>query len=82
MVIQTSSFRFRYPGATRPAVHGLTFAVVQGGPSEPISTRTTRRPCASLRARGALRAGGVETLHTLETTLEDVFIQVTGRRLA
>jgi fluoroquinolone transport system ATP-binding protein len=29
-----------------------------------------------------LRAGGVETLHTLETTLEDVFIQVTGRRLA
>lgn len=29
-----------------------------------------------------LRAGGVETIHTLETTLEDVFIQVTGRTLA
>ena len=29
-----------------------------------------------------IRAGGVETLHTLETTLEDVFIQVTGRALA
>jgi fluoroquinolone transport system ATP-binding protein len=26
-----------------------------------------------------LRAGGVETVHTLETTLEDVFVQVTGR---
>jgi fluoroquinolone transport system ATP-binding protein len=31
---------------------------------------------------GLLRAGGIETIHTLETTLEDVFIQVTGRRLA
>jgi fluoroquinolone transport system ATP-binding protein len=30
MVIQTSSFRFRYPGATQPAVRGLTFAVAQG----------------------------------------------------
>jgi fluoroquinolone transport system ATP-binding protein len=30
----------------------------------------------------ALRAGGIETMHTLETTLEDVFIQVTGRTLA
>jgi fluoroquinolone transport system ATP-binding protein len=29
-----------------------------------------------------LRAGGVETLHTLETTLEDVFVQVTGRALS
>ena len=29
-----------------------------------------------------IRAGGVETLHTLETTLEDVFIQVTGTALA
>jgi fluoroquinolone transport system ATP-binding protein len=29
-----------------------------------------------------IRAGGVETLHTLETTLEDVFIEVTGRALA
>jgi fluoroquinolone transport system ATP-binding protein len=29
-----------------------------------------------------LRAGGVETIHTLETTLEDVFVQVTGRTLA
>jgi fluoroquinolone transport system ATP-binding protein len=29
-----------------------------------------------------LRSGGIETIHTLETTLEDVFIQVTGRVLA
>jgi fluoroquinolone transport system ATP-binding protein len=29
-----------------------------------------------------LRAGSVETIHTLETTLEDVFVQVTGRTLA
>jgi fluoroquinolone transport system ATP-binding protein len=29
-----------------------------------------------------LRAGGIETIHTLETTLEDVFVQVTGRTLA
>ena len=29
-----------------------------------------------------LRSGAVETLHTLETTLEDVFVQVTGRTLA
>ena len=28
-----------------------------------------------------LRSGAVETLHTLETTLEDVFVQVTGRTL-
>jgi fluoroquinolone transport system ATP-binding protein len=28
-----------------------------------------------------LRSGKVETLHTLETTLEDVFVQVTGRTL-
>jgi fluoroquinolone transport system ATP-binding protein len=29
-----------------------------------------------------LRSGHVETIHTLETTLEDVFVQVTGRALA
>ena len=29
-----------------------------------------------------LRSGSVETIHTLETTLEDVFIRVTGRMLA
>jgi len=29
-----------------------------------------------------LRSGDVETMHTLETTLEDVFVRVTGRRLA
>ena len=29
-----------------------------------------------------LRSGRVETIHTLETTLEDVFIRVTGRALA
>jgi fluoroquinolone transport system ATP-binding protein len=29
-----------------------------------------------------LRTDAVETIHTLETTLEDVFVQVTGRRLA
>jgi fluoroquinolone transport system ATP-binding protein len=29
-----------------------------------------------------LRSGQVETLHTLETTLEDVLVQVTGRPLA
>ncbi len=28
-----------------------------------------------------VRAGGIETMHTLETTLEDVFVQVTGRAL-
>lgn len=28
-----------------------------------------------------LRSGPVETMHTLETTLEDVFVQVTGRQL-
>ena len=27
-----------------------------------------------------LRAGGIETIHTLETTLEDVFVKVTGKR--
>jgi fluoroquinolone transport system ATP-binding protein len=31
---------------------------------------------------GLLRSGSVETIHTLETTLEDVFIRVTGRVLA
>jgi fluoroquinolone transport system ATP-binding protein len=30
----------------------------------------------------ALRAGGIETMHTLETTLEDVFVQITGRALS
>ena len=29
-----------------------------------------------------LRSGTVETIHTLETTLEDVFVQVTGRTLS
>jgi fluoroquinolone transport system ATP-binding protein len=29
-----------------------------------------------------LRTGGIETMHTLETTLDDVFVQVTGRTLA
>jgi fluoroquinolone transport system ATP-binding protein len=29
-----------------------------------------------------IRSGTVETIHTLETTLEDVFVQVTGRTLA
>lgn len=28
-----------------------------------------------------LRGGGVQTIHTLEATLEDIFIDVTGRRL-
>lgn len=28
-----------------------------------------------------LRAGAIETMHTLETTLEDVFVQVTGKAL-
>ena len=28
-----------------------------------------------------LRSGDIETMHTLETTLEDVFVQVTGRAL-
>ena len=31
---------------------------------------------------GLLRSGDVETIHTLETTLEDVFVHVTGRTLA
>ena len=31
---------------------------------------------------GLLRSGSVETIHTLETTLEDVFVRVTGRALA
>jgi fluoroquinolone transport system ATP-binding protein len=31
---------------------------------------------------GLLRSGGVETIHTLETTLEEVFVRVTGRTLA
>jgi len=31
---------------------------------------------------GLLRSGRVETIHTLETTLEEVFVQVTGRALA
>lgn len=30
----------------------------------------------------ALHDGGIETMHTLETSLEDVFVQVTGRTLA
>lgn len=28
-----------------------------------------------------LRTGGIETIHTQETTLEDIFIEVTGRAL-
>jgi fluoroquinolone transport system ATP-binding protein len=31
---------------------------------------------------GLLRSGAVETIHTLETTLEEVFVRVTGRTLA
>jgi fluoroquinolone transport system ATP-binding protein len=34
-----------------------------------------------LRFLELLRSGAVETIHTLETTLEDVFVQVTGRTL-
>jgi fluoroquinolone transport system ATP-binding protein len=29
-----------------------------------------------------LRSGNIETIHTLETTLEDVFVRMTGRTLA
>lgn len=29
-----------------------------------------------------IHAGTVESMHTLETTLDDVFVQVTGRKLA
>jgi fluoroquinolone transport system ATP-binding protein len=29
-----------------------------------------------------IRGGGIESMHTLETTLEDVFVQVTGRALS
>ena len=29
--------------------------------------------------QSALRTGEIETMHTQETTLEDVFVQVTGR---
>jgi fluoroquinolone transport system ATP-binding protein len=29
-----------------------------------------------------IRSGAVETMHTLDTTLEDVFVRVTGRTLA
>ena len=36
----------------------------------------------NLEFMALVRAGGIETIHTLETTLEDVFIQVTGRALA
>jgi fluoroquinolone transport system ATP-binding protein len=31
---------------------------------------------------GLLRSGAIETIHTLETTLEEVFVRVTGRTLA
>jgi ABC-type transport system involved in Fe-S cluster assembly fused permease/ATPase subunit len=124
-VIETMSFCFAYPGAHRPAVRDLTFAVAPGeifgflGPSgagksttqnvlirlldayegmisvlgRDLRTwdrsyyRTVRDfPLDGLDVNGeflnALRAGGVETMHTLETTLEDVFVQVTGRALA
>ena len=50
-------------------------------------TRATREFALENLADGhdflaELRAGGIETIHTLETTLEDVFVQVTGRTLA
>jgi fluoroquinolone transport system ATP-binding protein len=55
--------------------------VIRGG------TRTTREFALENLADdhdflAELRTGGVETMHTLETTLEDVFVQVTGRTLA
>jgi fluoroquinolone transport system ATP-binding protein len=31
--------------------------------------------------QSTLRAGDIETMHTLETTLEDVFVQLTGKAL-
>jgi fluoroquinolone transport system ATP-binding protein len=43
----------------------------------PLSDLADNRAFHSL-----LRSGAVETMHTLETTLEDVFVQVTGRTLA
>lgn len=50
------------------------------------NTRTTREfPLDGLADDAefvtALRSGPVETIHTLETTLEDVFVRVTGRML-
>jgi fluoroquinolone transport system ATP-binding protein len=37
---------------------------------------------ADVEFAALLRGGGIETIHTLETTLEDVFVKVTGKALA
>jgi len=49
-------------------------------------TEAREFPIAGLADNAAflelLRAEAIETIHSSETTLEDVFVQVTGRRLA
>jgi fluoroquinolone transport system ATP-binding protein len=50
------------------------------------NTRTSREfsldgLADDLEFASVLRSGSVETIHTLETTLEDVFVHVTGRTL-
>lgn len=71
------------PRALRIA-HGrrmLRVEILHDGASE-----TTEFPLDGLaddaEFMAVLRGGGIETIHTLETTLEDVFIQVTGQALA
>ena len=50
------------------------------GPALSRSFRSTVWP-TNPEFLSILRSGDIETMHTLETTLEDVFVQVTGRAL-
>lgn len=64
--------------------HGQRVVRVESRRGETIASREF--PMAGLAENAAflelLRAEGVETIHSSETTLEDVFVQITGRRLA
>ena len=64
--------------------HGQRIVRVEWRRGEGIET--SEFPIAGLADNAGflelLRAQPVETIHTSETTLEDVFVQVTGRRLA
>lgn len=64
--------------------HGRRIVRVEWRRSDQVEAREF--PMAGLADNAAfldlLRLQAVETIHTSETTLEDVFVQVTGRRLA
>ena len=62
-----------------PQAHDLEAASAGGRVAREFALESVARDPAFLEL---LQSGAVETIHTMETTLEDVFVQVTGRPLA